>query len=312
MNSKKVKAGCVMKLLSFRVNQEEKFGVVREVGKTIWNLTELEKEYDGKNGLPASLLHVIQGEQEMLKRIKELVQFGQMVEDPTRFILDWKDLILLSPITKPVKNIMCVGKNYREHAIEMGSEADIPEHIMIFTKAPTSVIGSDSCIHAHSALTSQLDYEGELAVIIGKKGINIPEEQAHDYIFGYTILNDITARDLQKKHKQFFLGKSLDTTCPMGPYIVTADEIKEPESLTIKTMVNGEVRQEAPVSDMIFPISKIISELSAGMTLEPGDIIATGTPSGVGKGFKPPKFLKTGDRIEITIDKIGTLVNTIE
>ncbi|EDL64042.1 fumarylacetoacetate hydrolase family protein [Bacillus sp. SG-1] len=301
-----------MKLLSFKVNEEEKYGVVKESGKTIWNLTELEKEYDGKSQLPGSLLQVIQGEQGAFQRLEDLKQFGSSLEDSSEFLYDWKDVTLLSPITKPEKNIMCVGKNYREHAIEMGSEADIPEHIMIFTKAPTSVTGSSGVVYSHSALTSQLDYEGELAVIIGRKGINIQEDEARDYIFGYTILNDITARDLQKKHKQFFLGKSLDTTCPMGPYIVTADEIPAPESLSIKTVVNGEVRQDASVSDMIFPIGKIIAELSAGMTLEPGDIIATGTPAGVGKGFHPPRFLKSGDRIEISIEKIGTLINTIQ
>jgi 2-keto-4-pentenoate hydratase/2-oxohepta-3-ene-1,7-dioic acid hydratase in catechol pathway len=301
-----------MKFLSFKVNEEEKFGVVRDIGQTIWNLSKLEKEYDGKYELPESLLHMVQGEEDFFRRLKDLLQFGNSLEDPSPFLYDSTDVTLLPPITKPGKNIMCVGKNYREHAIEMGSEADIPEHIMIFTKASTSVTGSLSVIKSHPSLTSQLDYEGELAVVIGKKGIDISEEEAHDYIFGYTILNDITARDLQKKHKQFFLGKSLDTTCPMGPYIVTSDEIQDPESLTIKTVVNGEVRQKAPVSDMIFPIGKIISELSAGMTLEPGDIIATGTPSGVGKGFNPPQFLKAGDRVEITIDKIGTLINTIE
>jgi 2-keto-4-pentenoate hydratase/2-oxohepta-3-ene-1,7-dioic acid hydratase in catechol pathway len=301
-----------MKLLSFKINEDERFGAVKEPGKTVWDLPELEKEYDGQNHLPVSLLRVIQGEQGALKRLKELIYFGSSLEDPSRFLLDWEDITLLSPIIKPEKNIMCVGKNYREHAIEMGSEADIPEHIMIFTKAPTSVTGSSAMIKPHSALTSQLDYEGELAVVIGKKGIDIAEEEALDYIFGYTILNDITARDLQKKHKQFFLGKSLDTTCPIGPYIVTADEIQEPEALTIKTVVNGEVRQKAPVSDMIFPLRKIISELSAGMTLEPGDIIATGTPSGVGKGFTPPRFLKSGDKIEISINHIGTLINSIE
>ncbi|RIW35305.1 FAA hydrolase family protein [Bacillus salacetis] len=300
-----------MKLASFKINEEERFGAVKETGKTMWNLAALEQDYDGMNILPGSLLRVIQGGQGAMSRLTELIHFGNAHEDPARFLYDWKDIALLSPITKPEKNIMCVGKNYREHAIEMGSEADIPEHIMIFTKAPTSVTGSSAVIDSHSALTSQLDYEGELAVIIGKKGINIPEEEALAYVFGYTILNDITARDLQKKHKQFFLGKSLDTTCPIGPCIVTADEIQNPEALTITTSVNGEVRQEAPVSDMIFSIERIIAELSAGMTLEPGDIIATGTPSGVGKGFKPPRFLKAGDSIEISIDSIGRLINTI-
>jgi 2-keto-4-pentenoate hydratase/2-oxohepta-3-ene-1,7-dioic acid hydratase in catechol pathway len=301
-----------MKLVSFKAGKEERYGAVKEVGEAIWNLAALERRFDGKEVLPASLLQLIQEEETHMSRLKELVRFGESLEDTVSLVYPWRDVTLLPPIPRPVKNIMCVGKNYREHAIEMGSEADIPEHIMIFTKAPTSVTGSMTAIQSHNSLTSQLDYEGELAIIIGKKGINISEKEARHHIFGYTILNDITARDLQKKHKQFFLGKSLDTTCPIGPYIVTADEIENPESLTITTRVNGEVRQEAPVSDMIFPIGKIIAELSAGMTLEPGDIIATGTPSGVGKGFTPPRFLKSGDKVEISIDRIGTLTNTIQ
>ncbi|MGM0846816.1 MAG: fumarylacetoacetate hydrolase family protein [Bacillota bacterium] len=301
-----------MKLISFKAETKECYGIVKESGKSIWNLVELERKFDGNEVLPSLLLHVIQGEGKYRKRLQELIEFGESLEDKTSVIYLWEDVTLLPPIPKPVKNIMCVGKNYREHAIEMGSEADIPEHIMIFTKAPTSVTSTMAVVHSHASLTSQLDYEGELAVIIGKKGINISEEEANHHIFGYTILNDITARDLQKQHKQFFLGKSLDTTCPIGPYIVTADEIADPKSLSIKTIVNGEVRQSAPVSDMIFPIERIIAELSAGMTLEPGDIIATGTPSGVGKGFTPPRFLKSGDTIEISINKLGTLINTVQ
>lgn len=207
---------------------------------------------------------------------------------------------------------MCVGKNYRDHAIEMGSEQDIPKDIMIFTKATNTVIGHGETVLHHGEVTEELDYEGELAVVIGKRGKGVSPEDALDYVFGYTILNDITARDLQKKHGQFFIGKSLDTTCPIGPYLVTRDDIADPQNLEIKTRVNGETRQSSNTSEMIFNIPTIISTLSKGMTLEPGDIIATGTPAGVGKGFKPPLFLKKGDRVEIEIESLGILTNQLQ
>jgi 2-keto-4-pentenoate hydratase/2-oxohepta-3-ene-1,7-dioic acid hydratase in catechol pathway len=219
---------------------------------------------------------------------------------------------LEAPIPRPDKNIFCIGKNYAEHAIEMGSKADIPEHIMVFTKAPTTVIGPDETVLNHKEVTSQLDYEGELAVIIGKTGRAIPKEEALDYVFGYTIINDVTGRDLQSRHKQFFIGKSLDTTCPMGPWIVHSSAVENPNKLDIQTTVNGEMRQSSNTENFIFPIEEIISVLSRGMTLEPGDIIATGTPAGVGKGFKPPRFLQPGDTVEITVEKIGSLTNSIE
>ncbi|WP_026692693.1 fumarylacetoacetate hydrolase family protein [Peribacillus kribbensis] len=219
---------------------------------------------------------------------------------------------LLAPIPRPDKNIYCVGKNYAEHAIELGSEADIPEHVMLFSKVPNTVIPHQQPIPRHREVTDALDYEGELAVIIGRKGKGISAESAMDYVFGYTVLNDITARDLQERHKQFLLGKSLDGSCPMGPYIVTRSDIADPSNLNIETKVNGEVRQSSNTSQFIFTIEDVISTISKGMTLEPGDIIATGTPAGVGKGFKPPRYLDSGDKIEITVENIGTLVNVVE
>lgn len=228
---------------------------------------------------------------------------------PQEYIYQLNEVELLAPIPVPRKNIICVGKNYRDHAIEMGA-VDAPEDMIIFTKAPTTVTATNTSVPLYSEITSQLDYEGELAVIIGKKGKAISEEEALDYVFGYTILNDITARDIQGRHKQFFLGKSLDSTCPMGPYIET--EIPNPQDLHIETRVNGEIRQQSNSSLMMFNIANIISTISKGMTLEVGDIIATGTPAGVGKGMKPPTFLKSGDIIEIEIDGLGTLTNTIE
>jgi 2-keto-4-pentenoate hydratase/2-oxohepta-3-ene-1,7-dioic acid hydratase in catechol pathway len=263
-------------------------------------------EHQGKD-FPDHLLTGIKQGDVFLSEIKALSSSSGV--SPYTYGMD--EVILLSPIPRPHKNIFCVGKNYRDHAIEMGSEADIPEHIMVFSKAPTTVLGHNAGIPLHAAVTSELDYEGELAVVIGKTGMGISKEEAMDHVFGYTIINDITARDLQQKHKQFLIGKSLDGTCPMGPYIVHHSEITDPHKLAIETKVNGEVRQNGNTSDFIFDIPTMIYELSKGMTLEAGDIIATGTPAGVGKGLKPPLYLKEGDTVEISIEGIGTLRNEI-
>lgn len=227
------------------------------------------------------------------------------------------DVTLLAPIPRPRRNIMCVGKNYREHAREFarsGYEAgavagkDVDDYPALFSKAPTSVVGPGDPIELHAGITQKVDYEAELALVIGTGGRGISRENAYDHIWGYTIVNDVTARDLQKNHKQWFLGKSLDTFAPMGPFIVTADEV-DPEDLTVQCHVNGELRQDANTKDLIFDIPSLIETLSAGITLEPGDIIATGTPAGVGIGLNPPTFLKSGDEIAVTISGIGTLTN---
>lgn len=297
-----------MKLMSFKFDGKEKYGVVDENKNKIWDVLAL-ADAAGKE-VPASILEGIESGDQFYENVKELVDWGSQ-NGKDEYLVPFENIKWLAPIPKPRKNIMCVGKNYRDHAIEMGSEADIPEHIMVFTKSPTTVIGHEEPVDAHSDVTDELDYEGELALVIGKKGKNISENDALDYIFGYTIINDVTARDLQKRHKQFFIGKSLDTTCPMGPWIVHRSEIENPNGLAIQTKVNGEVRQDSNTEHFIFPTEEIISTLSRGMTLEPGDIIATGTPAGVGKGFKPPRMLKSGDEIEIIIEKVGKLHNTV-
>ena len=279
---------------------------VMDVKKAEAKLFELET-------LPNSLSECINMGDKFVEHVKQLLDWAEKKEeDRGSYVYPLSDVTLHAPIPKPTKNIMCVGKNYQDHVMEMGSAADIPKDVMIFTKAPTSVVGHEADILLHEDVTSELDYEGELAIVIGKTGKNIAPEEVHDYIFGYTILNDITARDLQKKHKQFFIGKSLDTTCPMGPYIVHKSVIKDHGALHVGTKVNGEVRQSASTELMIFPIEDIVSTLSKGMTLEAGDIIATGTPSGVGKGFEPPKFLASGDQVEVTIEPIGTLSNRVK
>jgi 2-keto-4-pentenoate hydratase/2-oxohepta-3-ene-1,7-dioic acid hydratase in catechol pathway len=222
---------------------------------------------------------------------------------------------LAAPIPRPRKNIMCLGRNYAEHAREWdavsGRETYIPTEAVIFTKAPTTVNGPYGTIVVDPHVSEQVDWEAELGVIIGKTGKNIREEDALDYVFGYTVLNDVTARDLQERHRQFFKGKSIDGYCPMGPWIVTADEIADPQNLAIACRVNGVTKQNANTGMMIFSVRQIIAVLSLGMTLEPGDIIATGTPSGVGHARKPPEHLKAGDIVETEIEGIGILRNPV-
>ncbi len=226
---------------------------------------------------------------------------------------------LLAPFPRPAKNILCVGKNYHDHAKEFhnsGFDASagasgIPDVPIMFTKWPNSVIGPGVAIPSANDYTNSVDYEGELTVVMGEGGRNITQKNAYKHVYGYTIINDVTARTLQNRHKQWFLGKSLDGFCPMGPCIVTADEIKDVSQLRLITKVNGELRQDAFVSQLIFDIPRLIEDLSKVMTLEPGDLIATGTCAGVGIGFNPPKYLQPGDRVAITIEPIGTLENPV-
>jgi 2-keto-4-pentenoate hydratase/2-oxohepta-3-ene-1,7-dioic acid hydratase in catechol pathway len=225
------------------------------------------------------------------------------------------EIQLAAPIPRPRKNLMCLGWNYADHAKETalirGQETKAPEYPVFFTKAPTTVNSPYGNIIIDPQVSVEIDWEVELAVIIGNGGKNISEEDALSHIFGYTVLNDVTARDLQSRHKQFFKGKSIDGYCPMGPWIVTADEIKDPQHLDVKLRVNGITKQDGNTSMMVFPIRSIIAFLSLGMTLEPGDIIATGTPSGVGFARNPPEFLKAGDVMETEVEGIGVLRNVI-
>ncbi|MBY8912549.1 fumarylacetoacetate hydrolase family protein [Bacillus sp. YC2] len=300
-----------MKFATGALNNRKFVGLIIDDDK-ILDLQKAEKRLFELETIPGSLMECIEKGDKFAAHARQLAEWAKKPNDESgSFMYPLSDVKLCAPIPRPSKNVICIGKNYRDHAIEMGSEADIPEHPMVFTKSPTTVIGHGDTVKSHAGVTEQLDYEGELAVVISKNGSHISKEEAHDYIFGYTIVNDITARDLQKKHKQFFIGKSLDTTCPMGPVIVHKSAVSDPQSLKVETRVNGELRQSGSAGDMIFPIAELIEALSKGMTLEAGDIIATGTPSGVGKGFQPPKFLKPGDRIDITIEPIGTLSNQI-
>ncbi|MBC7582267.1 fumarylacetoacetate hydrolase family protein [Tardiphaga sp. vice352] len=227
-------------------------------------------------------------------------------------------LQLLAPIPRPSRNVFCVGKNYHEHAKEFaGSGFDssakevVPEAPVIFTKPSSTVIGPGASIPNYLDPTDSTDYEGELTVIIGRGGRGITKQDALAHVFGYTIINDVTARTLQHKHRQWFIGKGIDGFCPMGPAILTADEMPDPTKMQLKTYVNGELRQDASVADLIFDIPTLIECISSVITLEPGDLLATGTPAGVGLGFKPPRFLKKGDVVAIDVSGIGRLENPV-
>jgi len=227
---------------------------------------------------------------------------------------------ILAPIPRPQRNIFCVGKNYFEHAKEFGTSGydsstskpgdEIPKHPIIFTKPPESVIGTGENIVIPQKISKDIDYEVELTVIIGKGGKGITKQNAFSHVWGYTIINDVTARDWQQRHKQWFLGKSFDTFCPMGPWVVTRDELKD-DDISVQCWVNGELRQSANSKDLIFDVPTLIETISAGITLYPGDIIATGTPAGVGLGFKPPKYLVAGDVVRLEVGGVGVLENKL-
>ena len=225
------------------------------------------------------------------------------------------DVRLLSPIPRPKQNVMCLGMNYVAHAIESlrarGSEIKLPEFPVFFTKALNTVCGDGDSVPLDPNVTSQLDYEVELAYVFGRTAKNVKKADALDYVFGYTILNDISARDLQNRHQQFFKGKSLDNSGPIGPCIVTADEIPDPATLAIKLRLNGELRQSSHTGDLIFDIPSGIEYLTLGTTIEAGQIVCTGTPAGVGMGLTPPAYMQAGDVVEAEIEKIGVLTNHI-
>jgi 2-keto-4-pentenoate hydratase/2-oxohepta-3-ene-1,7-dioic acid hydratase in catechol pathway len=227
-------------------------------------------------------------------------------------------LSLTAPLPKPRRNIFCVGKNYFEHAREFAgsgfdssakSGGDIPAFPIYFSKVPESVVGPDAAVEMPAA-SSAIDYEAELTVVIGKGGKGISKADALKHVWGYTIINDVTARDWQGRHSQWLLGKSFDTFCPMGPWLVSADEL-DGTNTRVRCYVNDELRQDAGTTDLIFDIPTLIETLSAGITIYPGDLIATGTPVGVGIGFKPPKYLKSGDMLRVEIDGIGALSNPV-
>ena len=253
-----------------------------------------------------------------LQALIEQIAAGGAVPAAASRPLQLAQVQLEAPLPRPRRNVFCIGLNYRSHAAELAARgfngaksADdlIPKAAVAFSKVPESVIGPGAAIEIPVASTA-IDYEAELAVVIGKPGKRIARAQAMDHVFGYTIVNDVTARDLQKRHQQWLIGKSCDTFCPMGPWLVTRDQL-DGGRLGVRLWVNDELRQDGHTSDLVFDIPSIIEALSAAMTLLPGDVIATGTPAGVAMAFDPPRWLRSGDLVRVEIDGIGTLENPV-
>ncbi len=261
--------------------------------------------------LPGSLLELIGQGPEAWRRMRELAH--NIRGDNAGHSLT--DVRWHAPIPRPPKNVFCLGRNYAAHAQEAararGQDAKLPSVPVFFTKAVTSVNGPFADVVLDHRLTGQLDWEVELGVIIGTGGLNISRADSLRHVFGYTVINDLSARDLQQQHMQWFKGKSLDGFCPMGPFVVTADEFGDPQTKRLVCRVNGVTKQDGNTSDMIFPVDSIIEWLSKGLTLEAGDIIATGTPDGVGMARTPPEFLQHGDVVETQIEESGVMRNRI-
>ena len=283
-----------MKVATYRVGGERRVGVIDEARQTVtpFDLPEAEAH--------SGVLALI--DRPALPRLLSPMPLGEAV--------------LEAPIPRPRRNIFCVGKNYHEHAREFASSGfdssagagAVPKHPIIFSKVPECVVAHRQPVLIDRNVSQAIDYEAELAVIIGRGGRGIAREDALAHVWGYTIVNDVTARDLQGLHSQWLIGKSQDTFCPMGPWAVTRDEI-DLGGTKIKCWVNGELRQDADTADLIFDVPTIIATISAGVSLMPGDVIATGTPVGVGIGFKPPKYLMPGDVVRIEVSRLGVLEN---
>jgi 2-keto-4-pentenoate hydratase/2-oxohepta-3-ene-1,7-dioic acid hydratase in catechol pathway len=301
----------IVRLCTFQRNNNKFLGLLTGENKVIDISRTSEAAHMGRYTDMLSLV-ADNASDETVMRLAELVK-----APPAESLLALgPDCRLLAPITRPPRNVFCVGKNYLDHVQEIqtksGSDtpAELPKYAMFFTKAPECVIAPGDGIPAHAEITKWLDYEVELGVVIGKAGKNITKENALEHVFGWTIGNDISARDLQKRHTQFFKGKTLDGSCPMGPCIVPRQFLAA-DDLGLKLWVNGELRQNGRTSSMIFDVPSIIEQLSAGFTLLPGDVILTGTPAGVGYAMVPPQMLKAGDSVRLEIEEIGVLENTV-
>jgi 2-keto-4-pentenoate hydratase/2-oxohepta-3-ene-1,7-dioic acid hydratase in catechol pathway len=276
-------------------------------------MADVQKLLAGSDSAPRTVLELIRLGRDAWRRTANQLR-AQLTGTASTERHSPADVQWHAPIPRPLKNIVCLGLNYASHVREttlVDKPMKLPDIPVFFTKAPTTTNGPYDPIPWDSSATDQVDYEAELGVIVGVGGKNIRRNRALDHVFGYTVINDVSARDLQFGHKQWFKGKSLDGFCPMGPVIVTADEFGDPQQKRITLRLNGETRQDATTGDMIFPIDVILEYLSQGMTIEPGDIIATGTPEGVGLGRTPPEYLKDGDVVETEIEGIGMLRNKI-
>lgn len=294
-----------MKLVTFQTEGKEKTGIlegdrvieiISSQGKSLNNMLDLIDAVEEKDNI---------------------INFSSIQDLEQGKIYEINDVKILAPVRYPRRNFFCLGMNYADHAKEVAfteteKKPEVPKFPVYFSKLAYPALEDKGIIPYDEELTKMVDYEVELAVIIGKEGKDIKEDEALDYVFGYTIANDISARNLQGKHGQWFKGKSVDNYAPLGPYILTADELENPSGLQLKCYVNDELRQNANTKDLVFPIPRVISDLSRGLTLRRGDVILTGTPSGVGLGFKPYKFVKSGDIIRCEIDKLGSLTTYIK
>ena len=299
-----------MKLLMFRNGDERRLGVV--VDNAVDRVADLVAlaEATGSPPPPADLLALIDEGPAGMDRVRDLLsRLDRAAGEPV--IRRLQGLGLLAPLDPPRGNVLAVGRNYQKHAEEgaraQGTEVKPPT---FFSKAITTIAGPQDEIRIDPAVSDNIDWEVELGVVIGKSGVNISREDALGHVFGYTVINDVSARDIQNGWGgQFFKGKSLDGSCPSGPWVVTPDEVPDPQSLRLKLVVNGAVKQDATTADMIYPVEEIIRWLSIGMTLLPGMLIATGTPEGVGFARQPPEFLQPGDLMESEVSGIGKLSN---
>lgn len=299
-----------MKLLTYEVDRRRDIGVMSKDEMWVYPLRAFGMEYK-------EMLEVVKGlsqsELDLLEHASGLDPYNSNITGAAMM----SEVRLLAPIQMPEQDIICLGLNYMEHAEESArykKEAfdKSRSHAVYFSKRVNQTVGPDGPILSHSDLVESLDYEVELAVIMGKDAKDVPEEEVKNYIFGYTIMNDVSARNVQTAHKQWYFGKSLDGFTPMGPCILTTDSVSYPPKLQIQSRVNGELRQDSSTELMIFDINHIVSELSRGMTLRAGTIISTGTPAGVGMGFNPPRFLRPGDVVECSIEGIGSIKNVVE
>jgi 2-keto-4-pentenoate hydratase/2-oxohepta-3-ene-1,7-dioic acid hydratase in catechol pathway len=305
-----------MRLLTFRSDTgESHVGLLRD--NQIIDLSIWLSQGAGHSGSALDMLRLIALGEAGTGMCHEALTESDAALNAAGALVPFSTSLLLAPIPRPTKNVVCLGRNYLEHmkeSIRAFGEAPQPppEHPVFFTKAPTAVAGPYEDLHFDFSISDKLDWEAELGFVLGTGGKNIKREEALDYVFGYLVVNDISARDLQKRHgNQYFKGKSLDNSCPIGPWIVTSDEVPDPADLRVYTRVNGEEKQNGYTGDMFAGVPEIVEALSEGMTLEPGDIVATGTPTGVGHARNPPEFLKHGDVVECEVDKVGVIRNRI-
>jgi len=293
-----------MKIARYRHKSKEHYGILN--GQNVLSLPALAEHF--KEKLPPIIEEFVASGENTLQTAEALLSKAESNRSIENVSAPLSEVALLAPIAFPPK-IICLGLNYIDHAAE--TNKTVPDEPVIFMKPHTTIISPDQNIIKPS-FVHELDYEGELAIVIGKKAKNIPASEAAQHIFGYTVFNDVSARDYQFKDGQWTRGKSFDTFAPTGPFITTVNQLRDTGNLAVHTWVNGELRQNSTTRNMAFNVSEIVHHLSRVMTLEPCDIIATGTPAGVGFAMKPPRFLKNGDVVRIEIEGIGTLENTVE